>query len=473
MRILHAATEAFPYVKVGGLSDVMGALPVALRGLGVDVRLLLPGFPGVLDGVRGLVPSRPIDGMPFARGARLLFGVSDHDVPIYVLDAPSLYARSKDPYADFGDSHVGVAALSRVAAGLARDGDAAGFRADILHCHDWHTAFAPAYLHYSAEPAVPTVMTIHNLAYQGHYGREILRAVGLPAESFTPAGLEFWGKVNVLKAGLVYATRISTVSPRYAAEIQTAEGGYGLDGVLRARSADLSGILNGIDTSVWNPATSPHLVAPFDEGRSRGRAANKVALTREVGLVSKPSAPLFGIVSRLNTLKGMDLVAENIDHLAGLGAQIVVVGLGDHVLESAFTAAATRHPGNVAFLGKQNEPLAHRVYAGSDFMLVPSRGEPCGLVQMYAMRYGAVPVARYTGGLADTVQDESTGVGATGFTFDAPTGFALGGAITRAVRAYRDAPDRLRELQLAGMRRDFSWNESAKKYVELYRAMLA
>jgi len=446
---------------------------VAIRGIGIDARLLLPGFPGVLDGVKGLVPSRRIDGLPFAPGARLLSGVSDHDVPIYVLDAPSLYARSKDPYADFGDSHLGVAALSRVAAELAQEGDAAGFLPDVLHCHDWHTAFAPAYLHFSAGRPVPTVMTIHNLAYQGHYGPEILAAVGLPAESFTPAGLEFWGKVNVLKAGLVYSTRISTVSPRYAAEIQTAEGGYGLDGVLRARAVVLPGILNGIDPSVWNPATSPHLVAPFDEGRLRGRAANKVALTKEVGLVSKPSAPLFGIVSRLNTLKGMDLVAENIDHLVGLGAQIVIVGLGDLALESAFKVAAARHSSNVAFLGRQSEPLAHRVYAGSDFMLVPSRGEPCGLVQMYAMRYGAVPVARYTGGLADTVQDESTGAGATGITFDASTGFALGGAITRAVRMYQDTPKRLRELQLAGMRRDFSWEESAKKYVELYRSLRA
>jgi starch synthase len=433
----------------------------------------MPGFPGVLDGVKGLAPCQRADGLPFAPGVRLLSGMTDHGVPIYVIDAPSLYARSKDPYADFGDSHLGVAVLSRVAAELARMGDAAGFRADVLHCHDWHTAFAPAYLHFSSGSPVRSVMTIHNLAYQGHYGPEILGAVGLPRESFTPAGLEFWGKVNVLKAGLVYSTRITTVSPRYAAEIQTAEGGYGLDGVLRARSAVLSGILNGVDTSVWDPATSPHLAAPFDERRPRERAANKVALTKEVGLKSTPSAPLFGIVSRLNTLKGMDLVAENVDHLVGLGAQLVVVGLGDHALEGAFAAAAARHPGNVAFLGRQSEPLAHRMYAGSDFMLVPSRGEPCGLVQMYAMRYGALPIARYTGGLADTVQDESTGVGATGFTFDAPTGFALGGAITRAVEMYQNEPERLRELQLAGMRRDFSWRESAKKYVELYRSMLA
>lgn len=471
MRILHVATEAFPYVKVGGLSDVMGALPPALREVGVDARLFLPGFPGVLDGVKGLSKVRAITNLPFAPGARLLSGVTDRAVPVYVLDIPSLYARSKDPYADFGDSHLGAAALSRGAADFARDGDAAGFRADVLHCHDWQTAFAPAYMRFSPGRDVPTVMTIHNLAYQGHYGPEILGVVGLPPESFTPAGLEFWGKVNVLKAGLVYATRISTVSPRYAAEIQTEDGGYGLDGVLRARATDLSGILNGIDTSVWDPATSPHLSAPFDVRRLSKRAANKVALTKEVGLETKPASPLFGIVSRLNSLKGMDLVAENIEHIVDLGAQIVVVGLGDPALESTFKTAVARHAGQVTFLGRQSEPLAHRVYAGSDFMLIPSRGEPCGLVQMYAMRYGALPVARYTGGLADTVQDESTGAGATGFTFDAATGFALGGAIARAVRLYQSAPERLREMQRAGMRRDFGWKESAKKYVQLYRSI--
>jgi starch synthase len=472
MQVLHAATEAFPYVKVGGLSDVMGALPAALRDLDIDARLLLPGFPGVLDGIPGLSEVRRVENVSFAPGARLLFGKTDRGVPVYVLDAPALYARSKDPYADFGDSHLGAAALSKAAADLAREGHGSGFRADVLHCHDWQTAFAPAYLRFSAGRAVPTVMTIHNLAYQGHYGAEILGAVGLPPESFTPSGLEFWGKVNVLKAGLVYATRLSTVSPRYAREIQTAEGGYGLDGVLRARAADLLGILNGIDTSVWDPATSPHLGVHFDARRPGGRAKNKVALTKEVGLDAKTAAPLVGLVRRLNTLKGMDLVADNIDHLVGLGAEIVVVGLGDPALETAFAAAAARHPGKVVFLGRQSERLAHRVFAGSDFILVPSRGEPCGLVQMYAMRYGAIPVARYTGGLADTVQDESTGAGATGFTFDAATGFALGHAISRAVRTYFDKPKRLKELQKAGMKRDFSWKESAKRYVDLYREMV-
>lgn len=472
MRVLHAATEAFPYVKVGGLSDVMGSLPAALRGLGIDARLLLPGFPGVLAGVRAGSLVGPLDGAPFAPGARILSGRTDRDVPLYVLEAPTLFGRSNDPYADFGDSHLAAAALSRAAASLAMQGDANGFVPDVLHCHDWQTAFAPAFLHFANAP-VRTVMTIHNLAYQGLFARDILPVVGLPDESFTPAGVEFWGRVNVLKAGLVYATRITTVSPRYAREIQTADGGYGLDGVLRSRARDLRGIVNGIDESVWDPAKSPFLAARFDAKRLDRRAENKVALTKRIGLDSDPRAPLFGVVSRLNALKGMDLVAENVDHLVGLGGELLVVGRGDAALEQAFGAAAARHPGRVAFLGVQEEPLAHGVFAGSDFILVPSRGEPCGLVQLYAMRYGAVPIVRYTGGLADTVQDESTGATATGFTFDAATGFALGHAITRAFALYRDRPDRFRALQEAGARREFGWKESAKKYAELYDDMLA
>jgi starch synthase len=400
-----------------------------------------------------------------------LAGKTDRNVPLYVLDAPDLFARSDDPYADFGDSHLGAAALARAAFDLSTNGDGAGFSADVLHCHDWQTALAPAYVQFSAGRHVPTAMTIHNLAYQGHFGREVLGAIGLPPESFTPSGVEFWGKINFLKAGLVYATRITTVSPRYAREIQTREGGYGLDGVLRARVTDLVGIVNGIDDAVWDPATSPHLAVKYDVKRVGAKVKNKVALTKEIGIAAGPESPLFGIVSRLNTLKGMDLVAENVDHLVGLGASLVVVGRGDPALEHRFAEASVRHKGRVAFLGVQNEALAHRVFAGSDFILVPSRGEPCGLVQLYAMRHGTIPVVRYTGGLADTVLDETTGAGATGFSFDAPTGFALGHAITRAMTTYRDRPARIREMQVAGMRHDFGWKESARKYAALYREM--
>lgn len=471
MKVLHAATEAFPYVKVGGLGDVLGALPASLRALGVDARLLLPGFPGVIEGVPGLAPCRSLSGLPGVGNARLLSGETDRKVPLYVLDAPGLYARSRNPYADFGDSHLCAAALCRAAALIVAEGDGQKWRPDIMHCHDWQTALTPAYLSYSGVPT-PSVMTIHNLAYQGLYAPDILPAIGLPRAAYHPGGVEFWGRVNFLKAGLVHATHLTTVSPRYAQEIQLPEGGHGLDGVLGARREELSGILNGIDEAVWDPSTSPHLAAPFDVRRLDQRKANKAALQAELGLEGDPEAPLFGIVSRLNAHKGMDLVVSSVEHLVGLGAELVVIGTGEHELEHAFAAAAARHPGRVGYFGGQSEARAHRVFAGADFILVPSRSEPCGLVQMYAMRYGAMPLVRYTGGLADTVRDETTGPGATGFTFDIPTGHALGDAISRAVGVYSARPSRVRELQVSGMRRDSGWAASARAYTELYRLLV-
>lgn len=473
MRVLHSATEAFPYVKVGGLSDVLGALPSALGALGVDARLLLPGFPGVLTGVKPLVESRRFArGLPGSEHARLLCGVTDRGVPVYVVDAPELYARSADPYADFGDSHLGAAALARAAVEIARDGDGAGWLPELLHCHDWQTALAPAYVALGG-PAIPTIMTLHNLAYQGHFAPELLASMWLPRDAYETGHVEFFGRVNLLKAGIVYASCITTVSPTYAREIRTPEGGFGLDGVLRERVADVRGILNGVDDAIWNPATSPHLAAPFDVSRLAQRPANKAALQKETGLDLDPHAPLFGVVSRLAAIKGLDLLAENIPHLMTLGAELVVIGRGDPAIERAFADACTRYPGRVAFLHAQDERLAHRTFAGSDFVVVPSRAEPCGLVQLYAMRYGAVPVVRYTGGLADTVRDVTTGDDATGFTFDLATGFALGDALSRAVTLYDRDPGRFDALQRAGMLRNFSWATSARAYLDVYRELVA
>lgn len=471
MRVLHVATEAFPYVKVGGLSDVVGALPGALSASGVDARILLPGYPSVLELAAGLTETRRLEWLPGAGTARVLAGRTERGVPLYVLDIPERFARSRDPYADFGDSHLGAAALSRAAVELAREGDGTGWKPQILHCHDWQTALAPAYMRF-AGPHLPSVMTIHNLGHQGIYGPEHFGELGLPPEAFRPEGLEFWGRVNLLKSGLVYAWRLTTVSPTYAREIQTPEGGQGLDGVLRSRSAHLSGILNGIDEAVWDPARSPHVTSPYDRARLALRAPNKPALQRASGLAEETHTPLFGVVSRLAHQKGLDLLVDNVEHLVGLGAQLIVVGKGDRALEYAFAEAARRHPGRVALRIEQNEGLAHQVFAAADFVVVPSRSEPCGLVQMYAMRYGAVPVVRHTGGLADTVRDETTGGGATGFTFDPPEGFALGNAITRAVLVFHDRPERHRELQAEGMSRDFGWAAAAKRYVDLYRDVL-
>lgn len=472
MRVLHSSMEAFPYVKVGGLSDVLGALPPALRRSGVDARLLLPGFEGVLEGVKRLEEIRRFEhGLPGASTARLLAGSTDRDVPLYVLDIPELYLRSRDPYADFGDSHVKAAALSRAAAEIARGGDGQGFRPDILHCHDWQTGLAPAYLHFTGS-RVPSVMTIHNLAYQGIYPSALLPSLWLPWAALRPDEVEFWGQVNLLKAGLVYASLLSTVSPTYAREIQRPENAHSLEGILRARSHQLRGILNGIDAAVWDPAKTLHLESQYDSSRFARRAPNKAALQRELGIEADPKRPLFGVVSRLNTLKGLDLLAQNIDHLVGYGGSLVVVGRGDPDLENAFRYAASRHRGRVAVHVAYDEGMAHRVFAGADYTVVPSRMEPCGLVQMYAMRYGSVPLVRYTGGLADTVSDVSTGPRATGITFDAAEGFSLGAAISRAIDLFRDDPDRFKELQLEGMRKDFGWDAAARQYLEMYSELM-
>jgi starch synthase len=290
----------------------------------------------------------------------------------------------------------------------------------------------------------------------------------LPWAALRPDEVEFWGQVNLLKAGLVYASLLSTVSPTYAREIQRPENAHSLDGILRARSHELRGILNGIDTAVWDPAKTLHIESQYDRERLSRRAPNKTALQRELGLVENSKRPLFGVVSRLNSMKGLDLLAQNVDHLIGYGGSLVIVGRGDPSLEAAFTQAARRHPGRVAVHIAYEEGMAHRVFAGADFTVVPSRSEPCGLVQMYAMRYGSVPLVRYTGGLADTVTDVTTGPRATGITFDTAEGFALGGAITRAIDLYTRDPDRFRDLQLEGMRRDFGWDSPARAYMEMY-----
>jgi starch synthase len=472
MRVLHASMEAFPYVKVGGLSDVLGALPPALRRSGVDARLILPGFPPVLEGIHPKQEVRRFEGgLPGASAARLLSGETDRRVPLYIVDAPELYTRSRDPYADQGNSHFRAAALSRAAAEVARSGDGAGWAPEILHCHDWQTGLAPAYLAFSGTP-VPTVMTIHNLAYQGLYSKDLLPALWLPWDAYRVDGMEFWGQLNFLKAGLVYATRLTTVSPAYAREIQSPEHGHGLDGLLRARSKHLRGILNGVDETVWNPASSPHLATRFDRDTLERKAANKAALQRELGLDEDAAAPLFGVVSRFNALKGLDLLLDNLPHLVGLGAQLAILGRGDAVLERGFGSAAIHFAGRVALAAAQDEALAHRIFAGADYVVVPSRIEPCGLTQLYAMRYGAPPIVRFTGGLADTVQDESTGEDATGFTFDHANGYALGHAISRAVHLYEGAHARFVRLQKNGMARNFGWDRRARDYVDLYEETL-
>jgi starch synthase len=486
MRILFVTSECFPYVKTGGLGDVSAALPPALRALGLDVRLLLPGYPAVRAGLVGLAPVRDLAPLPGVDAARLLLGATADGVPAYVLDAPGLFDRRGNPYLgpdgrDWPDNHLRFGAFSRAASliGLEGDGagDGAGWRPQLLHGHDWQAGLTPAYVALASgmQPHRPaTVTTIHNLAFQGLFPAATLTDLELPPESFSMYGLEFWGQVGFLKAGLYYADALTTVSPTYAREIQSAEFGFGLDGLLRGRAGALSGILNGIDGALWDPATDPALVRRYDVRRLPDRAKGRAMLRLELGLAAS-EAPLFGVVSRLTHQKGLDMVLELLPRLIDAGAQLAVLGTGAAELEHGFAEAARRHPGQVATRIAYDEDLSHRMVAGCDVILIPSRFEPCGLVQMYAQRYGSLPLVTRVGGLVDTVTDtgqETLADGtATGFIADEAGTAALARA-TERVLALWQRPDLWQGVQRAAMARDFRWGGPARRYADLYRSLI-
>ena len=466
----------FPYVKVGGLADVLGALPAAQRTLGADARVLLPGFPALLKGIPELKPAGGFEDLMGFGPARLLLGRSGNGVPVYLLDCPVLFNRPGGPYDEWGDSHRKFAAFAWAGARLAQLGDGFGWRPELVQGHDWQVGLLPAYLVQDQGPRPRTLFTIHNIAYQGLYPAELLPELALDPALFHPGGLEFYGQINYLKAGLAYSDWITTVSPSYAGEIQTPASGGGLDGLLAERSRNLSGILNGVDYGVWNPATTPHLEVHYDAKLLAGRKVCKNLLQRAVGLDEAPEDPLFVVVSRLAEQKGLDLVLENVGYLLLLGAQLLVLGTGDPELEAGFSGAAAAHPGRVAAVLGFDEGMAHRVLAGGDVVLVPSRQEPCGLTQLYGLRYGALPLVRRTGGLADTVVDvnaqslmDST---ATGFVFREPVSWVLGETIGRACQLYRQDPKAWTRVQRHGMTRDFGWDASARDYLELYSHLL-
>jgi starch synthase len=504
MKVLHVAAEHYPQVKTGGLGDVVGALPAALHRAGLDTRLLLPGFEPLLAAL--IKPKTITDlgasaGMGFgAARVRLLCGhLPDHDVPCYVVDAPLLYRRPGGPYqapdgTAWSDNAKRFGLLGWIAAHVASGELDPAWQPDVLHAHDWHAALACTYL--SLQPAryvghpglgrVPSVFTIHNLAYQGLFDPDEREALALPARMMAPEALEFHGQLSFMKAGLVHADRITTVSPTYAREITTAAFGCGLDGALRARAKDLSGILNGIDQSVWNPAKDAALTKPYNARTAAGgKAACKAALRAAFGLDHSPATdqPLIGMVSRLTHQKGLDLMVQALPAMVAQGAQIVVQGSGDAALQAALAQAAADHPGQVATLNAYDEVMAHRIFAGADFTLVPSRFEPCGLTQLYALRYGTVPIVRHVGGLADTVMDATHGgepIGErsvaggthaqTGFTYASDKPIAMLDAFSRALTAYRDKP-RWHALVQRAMAQDFSWARSAAHYQTLYETL--
>ena len=479
MRILHVASELFPLVKTGGLADVMGSLPPALANRGLDVRVLLPGLPGVLSGVAGLEPVMQIGPVFGAAVVTLCVArLPDSGLPVYVIDAPFLYRREGNPYVgpdghDWSDNHRRFGLLGWVAAHLASGELDSQWVPDIVHAHDWHAGLASAYIVQNPGLKTPTIFTIHNLAFRGIFPMECHHDLGLPMRKLTPHGIEFHGKISFLKAGLVYSSKITTVSPNYAREICTPEFGCGLDGVLRDRGGDLSGILNGVDYSVWNPADAK-IAAPYTVDNPEGKKACKAALQTEFGLSTDARGPLFAVVSRLTSQKGMDLLLAALPELLRDGAQLIVLGTGEGDLEAGFRYAASVNPGNVAVYIGYDEEMSHRFMAGADVLLVPSRFEPCGLTQLYALRYGTLPLVRRVGGLADTVidiNDESLAADqATGFVFDDAARHSLGARIRDACEFYRNR-DAWGLVQRRGMRQNFSWDDSAAHYEELYRGL--
>ena len=477
MKVLHVAAEVFPLVKTGGLADVVAALPVAQAVAGADVRLLLPGLPPVLDAVDGVRSVIDIGACFGALRVRLLLArMPGSRLPVYVVDAPYLYKRGGSPYQDalgeeWSDNLQRFALLGWVAAHIAAQDADTHWSPDIVHAHDWHAAMACAYM--ADHPTTPAkaVFTVHNLAFQGLFPLYDWALLGLASRLMSPAGLEFHGQLSFMKAGLKFADHVTTVSPSYAREIATPEFGCGLDGVVRDRGAKVTGILNGIDEAVWNPATDSAIAQRYDAERLQGKRACRQALQAEMSLHPDDKALVLVIISRLTSQKGLDLVLAALPELLDAGAQLVLQGTGDAALEAGFRMAQLAHPGRVQVHIGYDEPRAHRLMAGADAILLPSRFEPCGLTQLYGLRYGTVPIVRRVGGLADTVTDAGAAAGGTGFLFDAATPQALLHSVQRAVACRRD-PSAWAALMAAGMSQPLSWQGPASDYLRLYADLL-
>ncbi len=467
---LSVASECAPLVKTGGLADVAGALPGALAETGWELRTLLPGYPIVLEAVgKGRIVMKEDD---LFGGPASVRAVSFGGAKFLILDAPHLYDREGGPYADasgrdWPDNPRRFAALSWIAARIGIEG-IGKWLPEIIHAHDWQAGFAPVYLSEMGSKRPGTILTIHNMAFHGLAPASERAALRLPAGGFVPDGFEFWEKISSLKAGLVWSDKITTVSPSYARELLTPEFGAGLDGLLRARSEDLSGILNGIDMDVWNPAQDPEIENYKSPG---GKKRAKAALRAEFGL-PETDGPLCAVVSRMSDQKGLDILLDALPALVDRGGQLAVLGSGDKVLESRYRAAS-EHPLVSVRIG-YDEALSHRMIAGADAIIVPSRFEPCGLTQLYGLRYGAVPIVAYTGGLIDTVVPATpmalrSGV-ATGFQFHPTTAHALAGALIDAVTLYK-TPGAWSTLQKNGMAQQVGWDSSAPAYAALYETV--
>ena len=476
MNLLFVASECAPFIKTGGLADVIGAVPKALAARGLGVKILLPAYRGLSGVTIGGAEVMAFDDL-FGGPARVL-ETRARGLDLLLLDAPHLYDRGGSIYLgpdgrDWPDNDLRFAALSCAAAQVALEG-VGGWRPDVVNAHDWQAGLVPVYLAQDGRRAPPVVMTIHNIAFQGLFEAERLTKLRLKKAMFTPEGVEYFGRIGFLKAGLALSDRITTVSPSYAAELLTPEFGMGLEGLLQKRQGELSGILNGIDTEAWDPETDPALVAPYSVRSLRGKARNKAEVERRFGL-DPEAGPLFCVISRLTAQKGLDMLLDRLPHLVGKGGRLALLGTGDAALERAFAAAANRYRGRVGAIIGYDEDLSHLVQAGSDAILIPSRFEPCGLTQLYGLRYGTLPVVARTGGLADTVIDANEAAlladCATGLQFAPVSAPLLGHAISRACALYAQ-PKRWRAMMRRAMRHPVGWDLSAEAYLEVYRAAL-
>jgi starch synthase len=476
MKVLCVASEIYPLIKTGGLADVMGALPSALKSKGVEIRTLIPGYPQVMALIKNASIALEIPSL-FGGPAHILSTHVD-GLELFVIDAPHLFFRDGGIYADttgkdWSDNWMRFGALAQVAARIA-ESSIPTFIPDVVHAHDWQAGLVPAYLKYGKANKIPCIMTVHNLAFQGRFNFDIFPALGLPPQAYGVDGVEYFGGVGFLKAGLQTAWAVTTVSPTYAREIRKQEFGMGLNGVLNARSSSVHGIVNGIDINVWNPANDGALAKTFTVDSIENRLENKKAVEAHFNLVPT-DGPLFVVISRLTLQKGLDLLSVAAETIISRGGNLAVIGSGDSSIESQLLGASSRHRGRIGVMIGYNEPLAHMMQGGGDAILIPSRFEPCGLTQLYGLRYGCVPVVTRTGGLADTIIDANDAAlcmkVATGVQFAPMTLNTLNDVIAHTCALYANQPI-WRSIQAAGMRYDVSWEHSANAYSNLYQSVL-
>ncbi len=481
-KVLIVAAEAYPLAKTGGLADVVSALPQALARFDTDVRLLLPAYPSALDQLeapRTVADLGTIAGAPVS----LVAGRTSTGMPVYLVVSAPLYQRGGTPYSDdngidWPDNARRFGVLSHAAARVGLGNAGLDWQPDVVHCHDWHAGLTPLLIGFAPHPRPRTVFTIHNAAFAGKFGFDVLGGLDIPTAAMGVDGAEFYGSFSYLKAGIRYADKITTVSPTYAREICTPEFGCGFDGLLRARAGDLVGIMNGIDQELWNPASDVHLAQRYSRADCGGKDACKAQLQAELGLKVDANAPLAVFISRITPQKMADVVLDALPEMMGAtpNLQFALLGRGDRDLEAGFQRAAQAYPGRASVRIDYSEQMAHRLHGGGDILVHGSRFEPCGLTQLYAMRYGTLPLVRRVGGLADSVADadahDDTARG-TGYVFDEASRGGLLGALRRCVATYQSSTQRWRQLQHNAMASDFSWRGSAQKYLGLYASEAA